>query len=105
MKHLLSVLVIRVRAVWRKIPTALRSGWITAAVTFVGAIATITAGILPLLANAIATRNFEPFFDSLSLASTAAVSAALAFVSGLVNAIWRWFSPIADAYKTTPPPE
>lgn len=104
MRSFLNRIVTRARVVWRKIPTALRSGWITAAVTFVGALATITVGILPVLANAIASRNFEPFFDSLSLGSTAAVSAALAFVSGLGNTVWRWARPIAAAYQTTPPP-
>lgn len=95
----------RVRAVWRRIPVALRSGWITAWVTFFGTITAILTGLLPKLAESISSGNFEPFFDALSLGYAAAVSAAAAFGAGVVNAVWRWLRPLSAAYQTAPPPE
>lgn len=85
---------------WRKIPKALRSGIITAWVVFVGTLFAILTNLLPLLADAISSGNYEPFYESLKLASAAAISAVTAFFSGLVNAIYRWVKPIEDAYKT-----
>jgi ABC-type Fe3+ transport system permease subunit len=93
----------KVTQIWRATPRAIRSGWITAWVTFTGVLLTILTGLLPALAEAISTRNFEPFYDSLNLAAAAAVSAVTGFVSGIVNAIYRWLRPIADSYKTAPP--
>jgi ABC-type antimicrobial peptide transport system permease subunit len=92
----------RIRTVWRKIPRAIRSAWITAWVTFVGATLSIITGLLPVLADSISSKNFRPFFDSLNLGWTAALSAALGFVSGLVNGIWRALVPIDKAYQTPP---
>lgn len=91
-------------AFWRKVPKPLRSGWITAWVTFTGTALAIVVGILPVLAEAISTGNYQPFFDHLSVAATLAISAATGFFSGLVNAIYRWINPIAQAYRTDPPP-
>lgn len=85
---------------WRKIPKALRSGIITAWVVFVGTLFAILTNLLPVLADAISSGNYEPFFDSLKFASAAAISAVTAFFSGLVNALYRWIKPIEDAYKT-----
>lgn len=92
-------------ALWRRVPKPLRSGWITAWVTFVSTLLTIGVGLLPKLAEAISSRNFEGFYDSLSLGATAAISAATAFVAGCVNAIYRVLKPIEEAYRTDPPPE
>lgn len=89
----------QIRLFWRKLPTAVRSAWITAWVTFTGALLTILVGLLPELANAISSKNFEPFFDNLNTSATLAISAALGFVSGLVNGIFRWLKPIEEAYK------
>lgn len=88
---------------WRKVPRAVRSGWITAWIVFTGGLLSIVTSLLPTLANAISTKDFAPFFDSLSLAYTASLSLALAFVSGLVNSIYRWLKPIEQAYRTDPP--
>lgn len=93
----------QIKAFWRKIPTAIRSAWITAWVTFTGALLTILTGLLPELANAISSKNFEPFLNSLNTGATLAISAALGFVSGLVNGIFRWLKPIEQAYRTDPP--
>jgi hypothetical protein len=93
----------QIKAFWRKVPKPLRSGWITAWVVFTTALFSLAVGLLPALANAITTKNFEPFYDSLSLATTAGYSAALAFLSGLVNAVYRWIRPIEQAYRTDPP--
>lgn len=90
----------QVRTIWRKVPKALRSAWITAWVTFVGAMLSIITGLLPVLANAVSTKDFQPFFDSLIVGWTAALSAALGFVAGLVNGIWRALVPIDKAYQT-----
>jgi uncharacterized membrane protein len=87
---------------WRKIPRALRSGIITAWVTFVGTLVAILTNLLPDLADAISSGNYEPFYESLKFGSAAAISAVTAFFSGVVNAIYRWIRPIADAYKTDP---
>jgi hypothetical protein len=92
----------KITTIWRKIPRAIRSGWITAWVTFTGTLLTILVGLLPQLANAISSKNFEPFFDALSTSSTLAISASLGFVSGLVNALYRWARPIELAYKMPP---
>lgn len=96
-------LTTKITAIWRKIPTAIRSGWITAWVVFTGTLLTIGVGLLPKLAESISTRNFEGFLDSLSLGASAALSAATAFVSGLVNTIYRVLRPIEQAYAQTPP--
>lgn len=93
----------KIKAIWRKIPKPIRSGWITAWVTFTGSLITIAVGLLPVLANAISTKDFKPFFDALNAGATVAISAALGFVSGLVNAIYRWARPIEQAYRTDPP--
>lgn len=89
----------QVRVFWRKLPTAVRSAWITAWVVFIGSLLTIAVGLLPKLAEAVSSKNFEPFYDSLSLEANAAVSAALAFVSGLINGIYRWVKPIEESYQ------
>lgn len=92
----------KITGVWRSLPKPVRSAWITAWVTFTGTVLTIAVGLLPLLANAISTKDFEPFFDALSSGATLAISAVLGFVSGLVNGIYRWIRPIEQAYQTTP---
>ncbi len=92
--------VARARTIWRRVPPAVRSGWITAWVTFTGTLLTIITGLLPTLADAISSGNFSSFYDALSLGYAAAVSAATAFAAGVVNAVWRWLRPIADAYQT-----
>jgi hypothetical protein len=88
----------QIRTFWRKLPTALRSAWITAWVTFVASLFAIFTSLLPKLAEAISSRNFDPFYDSLSTEANIAVSAALAFVAGLVNGVFRWVKPIEEAY-------
>lgn len=99
----MSKLIDKVRAVWRRVPKPIRSGWITAWVTFTGTLLTILTGLLPVLANAISERNFEPFYDALGNGAAVAISAATGFVSGCVNAIYRWVRPIEQAYRTDPP--
>lgn len=93
----------KITAIWRSIPRAIRSGWITAWVTFTGTLLTILTSLLPELANAISTKNFEPFYNGLSNSAALAIAAATGFFSGLVNAVYRWLRPIAQAYQTTPP--
>ena len=93
----------RLTAFWRSIPKPLRAGWVTALVTFVSTLFTIATGVLPELATAISARNFEPFYESLNLASTTAVSAVTAFLAGCVNVLWRYLKPIEEAYRTDPP--
>lgn len=95
----------KLRAFWRKVPKPLRSGWITAWVAFTGTLFTIAVGLLPKLANAISSKNFEPFYDDLNASATLAISAVTGFVSGCVNAIYRWVRPIEQAYRTDPPPQ
>ncbi|MCA1806559.1 MAG: hypothetical protein LC687_01655, partial [Actinobacteria bacterium] len=90
------------RTFWRRVPRAIRSGWITAWVTFTGSLLSILTGLLPQLANAITTKNFEPFYNSLSFGFAAGISAALAFFAGVVNSFYRWLSPIAQAYQMPP---
>lgn len=90
------------RTQYLRLPSAVRSGWVTGWVAFVGALITIAAGLLPELANAVSSRNFEPFFDRLSIASNAAVSAAFGFVAGCVNTLYRAVRPIARAYPEVP---
>ena len=89
----------RARTLWRRVPPSIRSGWITAWITFIGGLVSILTGLLPTLADAISTGNFDTFFDALSLGYAAAVSAALAFLVGLLNTLFRWLRPIADAYR------
>jgi hypothetical protein len=86
-------------AFWRRIPKPIRSAWITAWVVFTGALLSIVTSLLPELANAISEHNFEPFFDRLHTDSAAALSAALAFVAGLVNGVYRYLKPIEESYK------
>lgn len=90
----------RARQAWRRVPTAIRSGWITAWVTFTGTLLTILTGLLPRLAEAISSGNYTGFFDALGLGWAAAVAAATGFVAGLVNAVYRWLVPISTAYRT-----
>lgn len=92
----------RIKRLWRKTPRAIRSGWITAWVTFTGSVLSIVTGLLPQLANAITTENFGPFYDSLSVGLAAGVSAALALCAGIVNSVYRWARPIEKAYQTPP---
>lgn len=96
----IDAIVERARTIWRRVPPAIRAGWITAWLTFVGAMLSIVTGLLPRLAESISTGNFDPFFDALSLGYTAAVSASAAFCVGILNTLWRWLRPIADAYQT-----
>jgi hypothetical protein len=90
-------------ALWRRIPKPIRAGWITAVITFASTALTILTSVLPELASAISSRNFTPFYDSLSLASTAILSAVTAFLAGLVNVVYRWLKPIEESYRTMPP--
>jgi len=90
-------------AFWRKLPTAVRSAWITAWVAFTGTLLSILVGLLPVLAEAVSSKNFERFYDSLNLGAAAAISAATGFVSGLINGIYRWIKPIEEAYRKDPP--
>lgn len=94
----------QIKAFWRRLPKPVRSAWITAWIVFTGALLSIVTNLLPELANAISEHNFEPFFDRLHADSAAALSAALAFVAGLVNGIFRWLRPIEQAYRTDVPP-
>lgn len=102
LRDLVTRAVWRVRVLWRRVPPALRSGWITAWITFTGSLLSILTGLFPLLAESISTGDYAEFFDAVSLASAAAVSAAAAFGAGVLNAVWRWLRPIADAYQTPP---
>jgi hypothetical protein len=77
-------------ALWRRIPKPIRAGW-------------IATGLLPELATAISSRQFGPFYNSLNIAATAALSAVTAFLAGCVNAIYRWAKPIEESYRTSPP--
>lgn len=88
----------KIRTLWKKLPTAVRAGWNTAWVTFLGLMVTILTGLLPQLINAISTKNFEPFYDSLNLAMTSALSAVSALVVGCLNVLFRTLKPIEDAY-------
>lgn len=90
----------QIKTFWRSIPTAIRSAWITAWVTFVASLFAILTSLLPKLADAISSKNFEPFYNSLSTEANIAISAALAFFAGLVNGIFRWLKPIEEAYRT-----
>lgn len=90
-----------VKGFWAKIPNAIRSAWITAWITFIGSVLSIVTGLMPRLSDAISTGNFQPFYDSLSLGYTAAVSAVLAFFAGLVNGVYRWLQPIQNSYRDT----
>lgn len=92
----------KLQVLWRRVPKPIRSGWITAWVTLGATFLSIVTTLLPELANAVSTRDFEPFYDSLSVAATLAVSAVTAFFAGLVNAIYRWLRPIEQAYQTPP---
>lgn len=91
---------LKVRAFWRKVPAPLRAAWVALWVTFTGGLVTIGLNLLPVLANAFTTRNFEPVFDSLSLAATASISLAFGFVGACVNAIYRVIVPVGKAYVT-----
>ena len=95
----------RIRAVWLKIPSAIRAGWVTAWVAFTGTLFAIATGLLPVLANAVGSKNFEPFYDALSTSATLALSAASGFLVGLLNAVYRWIKPIERAYNQNPPKE
>jgi hypothetical protein len=90
-------------AFWRKLPTALRSAWITAWVTFVASLFAIATSLLPKLAEAFTSRNFDPFYDSLGAQANVAVSAALALVAGIINGVFRWVKPIEEAYRKDVP--
>lgn len=89
----------KLTAFWRRVPTPLRSGWITAWVTFTATLLSILTSLLPELANAVSEHNFEPFFDRLHADSATALSAALAFVAGVINAVYRYLKPIQESYR------
>lgn len=101
----MSKLTARITAIWRKIPSAIRSGWVTAWVAFTGTLLTIVTGLLPVLANSISSKNFQPFYDALSTSASLSVSAATGFIAGVVNGIYRFVKPIEQAYNQTPPKE
>lgn len=92
-------LTAKVTAFWAKVPNAIRSGWITAWITFVGSLLSIVTGLLPKLSEAISSGNFDTFYESLSLGLTAVVSASLGFFAGIVNGVYRWLQPIENSYK------
>lgn len=92
--------ILRARAAYRRLPAAIRSGWVTGWVTFTGTLLTLATGLLPTLATAITTRNFDPFLDSLAISTSAAFSAALGFIAGAVNTLYRFWRPVDQAYVT-----
>ena len=53
----------------------------------------ILTGLLATFADALGSGNFSAFYDALSVGYASAVSAATAFLAGLVNALWRWLVP------------
>jgi len=87
-----------VRDLYNRLPTAVRAAWTTAWLTFIGALLAIITGLLPLFADAISTREFDTFYDSLSIAASAAVAAASALAAGIVNGLYRWMRPISNSY-------
>lgn len=88
------------RGWYRKLPAAIRSGWVTGWVTFTGTVLALATSLLPTLATAITTRDFGPFLDGLALSTQAAFSAVLAFGAGIVNSLYRFWRPVEKAYVT-----
>lgn len=95
----------RVREWYKRLPSAIRAAWNTAWIVFVGMMLTILTNLLPAVADLISTRDTEAFYDSLSVAATAAVSAATAFLVAIVNAIYRWLRPVENSYTRDTPAE
>lgn len=93
-------MITRIRSAYRRLPSAVRAGWVTAWVTFVGTLLALATSLLPVLADAITTRSFDTFLSSLALSTQAAFSALLALAAGIVNALYRWLRPIEAAYTT-----
>lgn len=93
-------LLLKIRALYRSLPGPIRAGWTTAWIMFVGTLFALMTSLLPTLAEAITSRSFGPFLDSLALTSQAAVSAILAFFAGLVNTLYRYWRPVERAYVT-----
>lgn len=96
----MNTLLLRLRAAYRRLPSPIRSGWVTAWVTFTGTILALATSLLPTLATAITTRDFAPFLESLALSTQAAFSAVLALAAGVVNAVYRSIRPVERAYVT-----
>ena len=96
----MKALLLRIRAAYRRLPAAIRSGWVTAWVTFTGTLIALGTSLLPTLATAITTRDFDPFLDSLALSTQAAFSALLALGAGIVNTLYRFWRPVERAYVT-----
>ncbi len=92
------ILIANIRDGYDRIPTPIRAGWTTAWLTFVGVLLTIVTGLLPVLAEAISSGDFAPFYQSLTLAYSAALAAVSALAAGIVNAVYRWLRPIANSY-------
>ena len=95
-------IVKKVTAAWRKVPRAIRSGWITAWVAFLSTIVAIGTNLLPALVDLITTHDYAKFAEHLSTSATLSVSAVNAFLAGVVNAIYRWLRPIEQSYRTPP---
>lgn len=96
-------IVDRFTRLWRRVPRAIRSGWVTAWVTFVGSLLTIVTNLFPAILDLITTRSPAAFYEQLSVSVTLAISAVSGLLFGVVNAIYRWIRPIADAYQIEPP--
>lgn len=87
---------------WRKVPRAIRSGWITAWVAFVSTLLAIGTNLLPALVELITTHDYARFAEHLSTAATLAVAAVNSLLAGIVNAVYRWLRPIEQSYRTPP---
>jgi hypothetical protein len=84
----------RIRAAWRSLPPAIRSGVITALVTFAGALCVAVLGLLDAVRQWLETGDPIDY----GVATKAAVSAVIALASGVVNAIYRAIRPPALSY-------
>lgn len=94
----------KLKALWLKIPNAVRSGITTAVVTFVSGVLGILSGLVPMVSQVIGDFlvdgrvTLEPYLESLSAAKAAAISLTTALSTGVGNVIFRTFKPITAAY-------
>lgn len=91
-----------VRTKYSALPGAIRAAWNTAWITFLAMMMTILTDLLGALTDAIGSGSYETFYDQLNLAGSAVVSAATAFLVGVLNAVYRWIRPVEASYPNQP---
>ena len=85
----------KIGAAFRKLPSWLRAAIVTGWSTFVAAVALPLLGFIDDLQVWIAGNGEPPNVSQLGRLLAAAV---LAFVAGVVNAVFRYFRPAETAY-------